>query len=99
MSYSDIWRCCVLWLYGGFFLDDDNFIRTKLSEITKQNDSSIVSIEKNVFHDCYQKYYHLSSENIIKTYNLHASNLSAFNTLYRGRVINNWGIFLSQKHY
>lgn len=42
---ADFWRYCVLYINGGIYLDLDSFIEEKLSNIIKDTDEALISLE------------------------------------------------------
>lgn len=42
---ADFWRYCVLYINGGIYLDLDSFIEEKLSNIIKDRDEALISLE------------------------------------------------------
>jgi hypothetical protein len=97
VSYSDIWRLCVLWAYGGFYIDDDSYIDTPLNKIIRENDTLILSNEKGSYHNCYQPYYQLSDTSLLKKHNL-LPNSTTLTDLYSGRNIVNWALFSNPRN-
>ena len=69
VAASDIWRYCALYIWGGAYFDDDIGFHTSLNQIIELNDSTIVSLEKNPYYDCYNHDYHLSEINSSHSYN------------------------------
>ena len=47
----DIWRVALLYAVGGFYLDDDSYIESSLNSIIGQNDTLIVTAEKNLYRE------------------------------------------------
>ena len=41
----EIWRLAILWVYGGFYMDDDAVLGTKLDDIVQPNDRFIIAKE------------------------------------------------------
>jgi mannosyltransferase OCH1-like enzyme len=97
VSYSDIWRLCVLWAYGGFYIDDDSYINTPLDKIISGNDTLILSREKGLYVDCYQPYYKLSDKCWLKQRNL-PSNSTSLTDLYSNRNLVNWALFSNPRN-
>ena len=42
---ADIWRYCVLYTFGGMYIDDDSDLRTPFDEVVLQKDTLIMSEE------------------------------------------------------
>ena len=57
-------RYCVLWAYGGFYIDDDSSISDPLTDIVKVNDTLILSSEKRKYSECYLSHYKLSRKQL-----------------------------------
>ena len=58
---GDLWRYCMLYLFGGAYMDDDSYIGAHLDEMVGADDQLILSWEKNNDPSlCFKSYYHLS---------------------------------------
>ena len=68
VTYSDIFRYCALWLFGGVFIDDDASIRTPLDKMIREQDSLLLTNEKHLYRERYGPYYHLSSYQMSRKY-------------------------------
>lgn len=68
VTYSDIFRYCALWLFGGVFIDDDASIRTPLDKMIREQDSLLLTNEKHMYRDRYAPYHHLSSYQMGRKY-------------------------------
>ena len=60
-------RYCVLYTYGGSYIDDDSDMRTPMDKIIEPLDTLIVSYENNAFNAdvCYIPKYHLSDRYMV----------------------------------
>lgn len=97
VSYSDIWRLCVLWAYGGFYIDDDSYIDTPLNKIILKNDTLILSNERSIYTSCFQSHYKLSDKYLLKKHNL-PSNSTFLTDLYANRNLVNWALFSNPRN-
>ena len=68
VTYSDIFRYCALWLFGGVFIDDDASIRTPLDKMIREQDSLLLTNEKHMYRDRYAPFHHLSSYQMGRKY-------------------------------
>lgn len=58
---ADIWRYCVLYSFGGLYLDDDSDIGTPLDQVVLPQDHMVLSEEgPSSLGECYAPSYHLS---------------------------------------
>ena len=58
---ADIWRYCVLYSFGGLYLDDDSDIGVPLDQVVQPTDHMILSEEgPSSLGECYVPSYHLS---------------------------------------
>ena len=80
---ADIWRYCVLWYYGGAYVDDDSDMKVPLDNMVEPLDSLIVSYESNGFNAdrCYVPTYHLSDA-FVYDRNTTAKKLDLFHSRY-----------------
>jgi mannosyltransferase OCH1-like enzyme len=97
VSWSDIWRLCVLWAYGGFYIDDDSYIDTPFNNIIQENDTLIVANERMLTVNCYQSYYQLSDTQFLKRRNF-LSNSTTRTDLPPNRNLVNWAIFSNPRN-
>ena len=104
---ADIWRYCVLYVYGGLYLDDDSDIRTPLDEVVKPDDHLLMSEEgASSLGDCYIPTYHLADKAVIEKYpNLSTAPLfhgydkdTGYPKFFHGNTLVNWGIFVRPRH-
>ena len=68
VTYSDIFRYCALWLFGGVFIDDDASIRTPLDKMIREQDSLLLTNERHLYRDRYAPYHHLSCYHMGRKY-------------------------------
>lgn len=106
---ADIWRYCVLYTYGGVYLDDDSNIQTPLDEVIKETDHLIMSEEgANGMAPCYEADFRLSD---IATAKLNKTTVKAVDSAYfhgyeddgvprffHGHTLVNWGLFSGPRH-
>jgi mannosyltransferase OCH1-like enzyme len=94
-SLCDIWRLAHLYVFGGLYLDDDSFIQKSLERVVGENDSLIVTTEKNPYKDnCYINSNKLSYQSQFQKF----GNYSAWKSMYGGKNLANWGIFAAPQH-
>ena len=99
VSYSDMWRYCALWLFGGVYIDDDSSIGNLFDDIITTNDSLILTNERSVYTDCYQSYFYLSTQYLERQYCSNNDQLhERLSDLYSGRNIVNWAIFSAPRN-
>lgn len=93
-SASDIWRIAMLYTFGGFYMDDDSYIRTPLEKMVKPDDELIVAREGQGYKDdCFISTYNLSNYHLHKTYNT-----TKFMEFADGRNVVNWALFIKPRH-
>jgi mannosyltransferase OCH1-like enzyme len=96
VAACDIWRYATLYKFGGLYLDDDSYIKESLEIIVKENDSLILTAEKNAYRDsCYIKSYKLSHHSLSEKY---GNCSSKWNRMYGNKVLATWGMFAAPKH-
>ena len=60
---ADIWRYCVLYSFGGLYLDDDSDIGTPLDQVVQPLDHMVLSEEgPSSLGECYAPSFHLSDQ-------------------------------------
>lgn len=96
VAASDIWRYCILLLFGGVYLDDDSFIQTDFETMVRANDSIILTKEPGAYIDeCYRDSYPLSYASLSL---LNPTSKDRVHQIHGGRTISNWAIFSEPKH-
>ena len=92
----DIWRYALLYAVGGLYLDDDSYLEASLNNIVGENDTMIVTAEKNLFRDnCYTRDFYLAEErNFKKKY----PEYDSWNSIAGGKMLASWGIFAAPYH-
>ena len=68
VATSDIWRYCALYIFGGLYIDDDIGLHANLDDIIQPEEQMIISLERNIYNDCYNQDYHLSELNASSLY-------------------------------
>jgi hypothetical protein len=89
----EIWRLSVLYLFGGFYIDDDANINTSLDEIVQPADKFIVGKEPYDFDDrCYIDSFMLSNHSMnVRFGEKHRQDILG------GRFFLNWAMFAAPK--
>jgi hypothetical protein len=57
---ADIWRYATLYVYGGFYIDEDSSMRVLLDDIIKPSDTLIVGEDGTGYYDYFRKDFKLS---------------------------------------
>ena len=100
VTYSDIFRYCALWLFGGVFMDDDASMATPLHKLIGLNDSMILTNEKGYYVDKYAPFFHLSTGQLERKYC--GANTTSCGTspgrMFSGRSISNWMMFAAPRN-
>ena len=106
---ADIWRYCVLYTFGGVYLDDDSDMKMPLDDIVKKSDHLIMSEEgANGFGQCYESDFHLSDLAVSKWNKTAVTAVdpqyfqgfddTGFPIFFHGHTLVNWGIFIVPRH-
>eukprot|EP01038_Epipyxis_sp_PR26KG_P008204 gene8204-11099_t len=105
---ADIWRYCVLYTYGGFYIDDDSDIKVPLDDIISDTDKLIMSEEgASSLGDCYLPSHHLSEVATYERYKHNVSFAKHFDGIdnatnlplfFHGNTLINWAIFIMPRH-
>lgn len=106
---ADIWRYCILYTFGGVYLDDDSDMKTPLDDIVRKSDHLIMSEEgANGFGQCYESDFHLSDAAVSKrnkseiaavdSQYFHGFDDKGFPIFFHGHTLVNWGIFIAPRH-
>lgn len=93
VSRVDIWRYCVLYAFGGVYLDDDAYIHSPFDQIIQANDTLVLSIESNIFPMCYHDRYNLSDNTMTERYNT-----DKYKQYFNGNNLVNWCMLTAPKH-
>jgi hypothetical protein len=67
VMFSDIFRYCLLYTYGGVYLDDDASFKIPLGQIVRPNDSLVLTNEPAGYVDRYAPWHHLSEHHMQHT--------------------------------
>lgn len=94
VATSDIFRYALLYVFGGVYLDDDCGI-SDLDNHIYPNDSMIVSNENNVYEECYDDKYTLSSKQAASFYNIQEDKALAS---HNNRPIIQWALMSEPFH-
>lgn len=91
---ADLWRYATLWMYGGFYVDDDSDIGRPLDRVVEPSDSLLVSFEKNGFNAnrCYIPRFHLSDFTTYRNESLRSLNI------FNHRCLLNWALASAPRH-
>ena len=95
VMYSDIFRYCVLYLFGGVYLDDDASFKTPLDDFIRDNDTLILTNEEKLYRSKYAPWYHLSDEYMSRAFCVR--NIPCTKDLFARRNIAQW-MLLSAPH-
>lgn len=104
---ADLWRYCVLYVYGGVYMDDDSDIKTPLDDIIQREDRLIMSEEgSSSLGDCYIPSYPLSDAFTVAHYRQNFTKAKHFNGLnsrnqpifFHDHTLINWAIFTQPRH-
>jgi hypothetical protein len=93
IAAADMWRYAALYAFGGFYIDDDAYIKTPIEQVVQREDKLILGFEGNLHEDCYLQTYKLSIPY------LHAScpSVNITNIFNSSRLVQ-WGIFTVPGH-
>jgi hypothetical protein len=109
-SKADIWRYCVLWLFGGAYMDDDSSLKAPFDKMVKPSDRLVLSYEKNKFGGCFVAGFRTSNECLVKRFNAsfpmpptadpYASHEGShlWDRFFEGRTILTWAILAAPRH-
>lgn len=93
VSKSDIWRLCVLYTFGGLYIDDDSTLASTWDDLLSPNDTLVLGFEKHRYHDdCFRSDFHLSKHSMLSM----NSDIVEIGT--NGRILINWAIFSKPRH-
>jgi hypothetical protein len=103
---ADIWRYCVLYTYGGMYMDDDSNIVNALDTIVGPNDNMILSEEgASSLGPCYDPTYSLQDQYLLKKYPnasaakyYHKTTAEGNLEFFHGNTLINWAIFVKPRH-
>ena len=100
---ADIWRYAVLYLYGGFYVDDDSDMGVNLDGVIHEEEELLVSFETNGFNGnrCYIPTYHLSDFATIGDYDKHKHSYDSLPEELKNQfkfVIPNWAFASAPRH-
>lgn len=90
---GDIWRYCALYLFGGFYLDDDAFIGSNLDDMIHDNDQLVMTWEKNKDHSaCFLQHYKLSRDCLNERFQRKTE------TMFGGMILVTWAMATMPRH-
>jgi len=93
-SRPEIWRLCVLYLYGGLYMDDDATIRVPLDRVVNATNKFVAGREGyDVDNRCYIDEFVLSIPALSKKYNN-----TIIHNLFDHKFLHNWALFSSPGH-
>jgi len=93
-SRPEIWRLCVLYMYGGLYMDDDATIRRPLDRVVNATDKFIVGEEGyDVDNRCYIDEFVLSMPALSKKYGN-----KTIDSFFDHKFLHNWALFSSPGH-
>jgi hypothetical protein len=88
-SRPEVWRLCVLYMFGGLYIDDDANINSPLDEVVLPSDKFIVGKEDYSFDDrCYIDSYPLSNYSMNARFGVEKNRLDVAG----GRFFLNWAL-------
>lgn len=94
-SRPEIWRLCVLYKYGGMYIDDDANIGTPLDEVVRATDKMILGREVYDYDDrCFEDSYPLSNHSMNLRYGIGRNSARLFD----GKFFYNWAMFSAPGH-
>ena len=96
VMYSDIFRYCVLYMFGGVYLDDDASFQTPLDDFILDNDTLILTNEEKMYRGKYAPWYHLSDEHMSRTFC--AQNATCSKNLFARRNVAQWMLLCSPQN-
>lgn len=89
----DIWRYCLLYLYGGFYIDDDAYIASPLDDMIHEQDQLVLTWEKNRDQNaCFVPHYKLSKSCLNERFNRTTQNFIG------GQILVQWAIAAIPRH-
>lgn len=90
---GDIWRYCALYLFGGFYLDDDSYIGNHLDDLLHKDDQLVLTYERNKDRStCFKNPYHLSRECLNEKFHRKTE------IMFSGNVLVTWAMAAMPRH-
>ena len=94
-SRPEIWRLCVLYKYGGMYIDDDANIGAPLDHVVQADDKMILGREVYDFDDrCYEENFPLSNASMNARHGVQRS----AQRLFDGKFFFNWAMLSAPGH-
>lgn len=94
-SRPEIWRLCVLYMYGGMYIDDDANIGTPLDEVVEPGDKLVLGREVYDYDDrCFEDEFPLSNASMNSRHGVARNTLRIFDN----KFFYNWAMFSAPGH-
>ena len=96
-AIADLWRYCILYVKGGFYMDHDVIWPSHLDDLIASPATQIViAKEQNAYKNiCYNDTSSLNDRSLARYYNV---SLPTIKSIMEGRVIVNWALSSAPKH-
>jgi mannosyltransferase OCH1-like enzyme len=90
---GDIWRYCALYMFGGFYMDDDAYIAAEFDDMIHEHDQLVLTWEKNRDHSaCFLPYYRLSRECLNERFHRKTEGM------FGGMILVTWAMAVIPRH-
>lgn len=93
---SDIWRLCVLYAFGGLYIDDDAFIGSSLNSVIRDDEHAVLSREGLKYRECFRDNYFLSTNYLRQRYQITDDFVNA--TLFGDASLVQWAMIFAPQH-